>query len=106
MGLSGTDYEAYLEAAAIKMESLFPVVLTFGGEDYAATGGGVLSTEDAEPGGFEENGRQLVRVRKSLMATPPDVGDKVSVDGAERRVTLVSAREWDIAWHLELELLR
>lgn len=106
MGLTGTDYQSYLETAAIRLESLFPATLTVDGTDYAATCAGVMQSEDVEPGGFDLSGSWNVRVRKSLLATAPAIGDEVDLDGTTLRVLRVNDREFDIAWTLELENLR
>ena len=106
MAMNGAGLEAYLAAAALRLESLFPVVLTVDGEDYVGTGGGTLEREDITEGGFLDEGKRLVRVRKAVLASAPSIGDLVAVDGLEVRVVSVSDKEWDVCWPFELEPVR
>ena len=62
MGLA-TSRIAFLEKAQESLESVFPGSMTYDGSTFACSRSGLEVVQGAEPGGFENEGRVMVRVR-------------------------------------------
>jgi hypothetical protein len=103
MGLA-TSRLAFLEKAQEAFESVFPGSMTYNGATFACARSGEDVVEAAEPGGYENEGRVMVRVR---VANLPAAGlpreTAVSLDGREYRVEECLLEPGDVAWSVELE---
>jgi hypothetical protein len=78
--------------------------MTVAGVTFAVARSGEERTEIAEPGGFEEAVRILVRVR--LAFVPSDGWPKetlATMDGRSLRVSECLREVGDVAWSVELE---
>ena len=100
------DFAGMLSKGQAALESMFPSVLVWDGVEFVCAGSGARVESAREAGGYVEGGTRMVRVSKDLMAVAPELGAVVALDGEDVRVAGVSAREWDVAWVLELEPLR
>jgi hypothetical protein len=95
---------AFLGQAQEVLENLFPGSMTVAGVTFAVARSGEERTEIAEPGGFEEAVRILVRVR--LAFVPSDGWPKetlATMDGRSLRVSECLREVGDVAWSVELE---
>lgn len=102
MGLA-TSRLVFLEKAQEAFESVFPGVMVYDGATFACARSGAEVSEAAEPGGFENEGRVMVRVR---VANLPAAGlpreTAVTLDGVEMRVEECLLEPEDVAWSVEL----
>ena len=78
-------------------------VMVDAGDTYACVNSGTRNESGLEEGGFVSSGTRQVRVSKSAMVTAPALGSVMVLDGVDVRCVGVGEREWDVAWHLELE---
>jgi len=101
--MAAETFESLLTRGQAMLESIFPGVLIYEDVSYVCANGGSRNETELEDGGFVRSGTRQVRVSKADMVTPPLIGAVVVLDGVDVRVIGVSEREWDVAWHLELE---
>lgn len=103
MGLA-TSRIAFLEKAQESLESVFPGSMTYNGSTFACSRSGLEVVQGAEPGGFENEGRVMVRVRTAnLPAAGLPRETAVVLDSVEYRVEECLLEPSDVAWSVELE---
>ncbi len=103
MGLA-TSRIAFLEKAQESLESVFPGSMTYNGSTFACSRSGLEVVQGAEPGGFENEGRVMVRVRTAnLPAAGLPRETAVTLDSVEYRVEECLLEPGDVAWSVELE---
>lgn len=95
---------AFLGKAQEAFESVFPGEMVYDGATFAVARSGFEVVEAGEPGGFENEGRVMVRVRVAFL---PAAGlpreTLVTLDGVEMRVEECLLEVEDVAWSVELE---
>ena len=101
--MAAESFESLLARGQSMLEELFPGVLVYAGDTYACVNSGSRNESELEEGGFVSSGTRQVRVSKSAMVTAPALGSVMVLDGVDVRCVGVGEREWDVAWHLELE---
>ena len=103
MGLA-TSRIAFLEKAQESLESVFPGSMTYNGSTFACSRSGLEVVQGAEPGGFENEGRVMVRVRTAnLPAAGLPRETAITLDSVEYRVEECLLEPGDVAWSVELE---
>ena len=103
MSLS-TSRIAFLEKAQESLESVFPGSMTYNGSTFACSRSGLEVVQGAEPGGFENEGRVMIRVRVgNLPAAGLPRETAVVLDSVEYRVEECLLEPSDVAWSVELE---
>lgn len=76
-----------------------PVTATFAEEDYEGTAGGIITTQELEPGGFLEDydytwvtsakkrvSRHVDELEDRFPDDPPGAGDDLTIDGVNYRI--------------------
>ena len=101
--MAAETFSSLLTRVQAMLESIFPGTLEWDGAEYTCVNSGSRNKSELESGGFVSSGTRQVRVLKTSMIVAPDIGQVMTLDGMEVRCVGVSEREWDIAWHLELE---
>lgn len=95
---------AFLEKAQESLESVFPGSMVYNGSTFACSRSGLEVVQGAEPGGFENEGRVMVRVRTAnLPAAGLPRETAVTLDSVEYRVEECLLEPGDVAWSVELE---
>lgn len=100
------SFESFLTRGQALLEDLFPGTLRYDGTDYTCAHSGARVSNELEAGGFYDTAPRNIRVLKTLLVTPPSVGDIVQLDGEDARVADVGERAWDVCWHMSCEPLR
>jgi len=99
-----TSRIAFLEKAQESLESVFPGSITYSGSTFTCSRSGLEVVQGAEPGGFENEGRVMVRVR---IAHLPAAGlpreAPIVLDSVEYRVEECLLEPGDVAWSVQLE---
>lgn len=105
MGLAESRV-SFLEKAQEALESLFPGQMTYAGKSFAVARSGDERVQSAEPGGFENEGVVMVRVRKAnLPANGLQRETRVELDGVAFRVEECLLEPGDVAWSVEMEMI-
>jgi hypothetical protein len=111
MGMSSSQLTRFLKAADATLTELFPGTLVIAGTSYAcaAVGAGSAMMEFASDygGGQAPQGSRFFRISKTLLATRPETGTRVTWSGAgsETALTIMECpdRPHEQSWMLRCE---
>lgn len=92
-----------------------PVTAEFEGEEYEGTAGGIITSQELEPGGFVEDfdyswvtslkkrvSRHVDELEDRFPDEPPAVGDDLTIDGVEYRIVRTTMDDYGAGVQFDL----
>jgi hypothetical protein len=74
----------------------------FGGQTYHGIINFLNTSETIDFGGFQSHLAATISVACEVLVNPPAKGDRISIDGVDRRVINVTNNN-GVSWHISLE---
>lgn len=74
----------------------------YAGQTYHGVVNFLSTSEIIDFGGFQSHLSATISVNASAMPTPPNKGERITIDGVDRRVINVTNNN-GVSWHISLE---
>lgn len=99
--MTAAQRAAHLALTQTALEDQFPATITVNGTSYACAGGNAAELgQTLGPGGYTQDVQVAFRVRKTLLADPPEMGTLLSYEGETYAVNKRLKQPHDVAWFI------